>query len=481
MSAAGYKNFSPTRSLVGRFVLASLILLPLFIFLSGTLLSNAFEHSQIKAEREKLQTQLYLLLSLTEIENQTLQLPEALTEPRFNQLNSGLYGFIYNEKGEERWRSPSALLVKSNLFTPLADFQIGQQKSVSLTLENGETVTAFAYDIEWVDEANHLYPLRFVTTNNTASLKAEVDSYQTRLWQWLSLMGLLLIVAQMVIMRWGLVPLKRLSQQLSELQEGKRQKLSDDYPEEIKPVTHNFNTILEHEKKQRERYRNTMSDLAHSLKTPLAVMQSHTQQDDTANDQTLSEQIERINQIISHQLKRAVIRVNQNALSTSTKKVSIKNIVVRLTKILGKVYADKHIEFINVVPEDLGFNGDEADLLEVMGNLLDNACKYGKDKVVIHAALTTAKPSTTGTENNENKPFLTICISDNGPGIPTALQNNLLERGSRGDTAQAGQGIGLSVAVDIMSSYGGGLEVRNQAPSPHLSGACFCISFPHQK
>ncbi len=464
MSEHLLKRYLPLNSLVGRFVFASLILLPLFISLSGTLLINTFEHSQKKAEQEKLQAQLYALLSVSEVENQQLMLPKALTEPRFNQQNSGLYGFVYGAGGEELWRSQSASLLMSSLNDSSIDFSVGNQLFTQTKLDNSIILNRFNYDIEWINEDESIIPLRFIIANDNAPIIAELASYKKRLWQWLGAMGLLLIITQMLIMRWGLQPLKRLSKQLNELQENKIKRLDKDYPKEIQPVTENFNTILAHEKQQRERYRNTMSDLAHSLKTPLAVIQS--QIDDEKNTtQNIHDQLDRINQIISHQLKRAVIRVNQNSITHHTNKISVSAMVNRLIKILDKVYADKKISFNNTVDESISFFGDEADLLETMGNLLDNASKYGKGAVTITGDI--------------QKDKLSICISDNGSGIPETLQSTLLTRGARGDTAQAGQGIGLSVAVDIISSYGGGLEVKNNVGKPHLEGACFCIVLPH--
>lgn len=457
---------NPFHSLVGRFVFASFVLLPLFIFLSGILLSNTFEHSQRNAEKEKLQTQLYLLLSLTEVDNKKVQLPDVFTEPRYNQQESGLYGFIYSGTGQELWRSPSAALISDNMFQPDKAFSVGHQFFDERTINDDENLNHFSYDIEWIDDNNNILLLRFIVAKSDDTLKAELTAYQKRLWQWLGLMGLLLIIAQMLIMRWGLQPLKRLSKQLQELQDNKRETLSNDYPKEILPVTENFNGILLHEKQQRERYRNTMADLAHSLKTPLAVIQS--QLDNNTFAHSIREQIDRINQIISHQLKRAVIRVKQNTVIGHTDKVKLSTMVDRLIKILNKVYADKAIIFNNLVDESIAFYGDEADLLEVLGNLLDNACKYGTNAVTITGS---CQPQT------DKQTLLSICISDNGPGIPNSLQTTLLKRGARGDTAQAGQGIGLSVAVDIVSSYGGGLEVKNNAGKPHLSGACFFLSF----
>lgn len=469
MNSLPCKRWLPFNSLVGRFVFASLILLPLFVSLSGTLLSNAFEHSQKKAEKETLQAQLYLLLSVSEVENKSLLLPEVLTEPRFNQQGSGLYGFIYDNQGQELWRSPSALLISKSLYNPTLNFFIGNQDISQINISDDQKLNRFSYDIEWIDENETLLPFRFIVASDNSTLQAELSAYQKRLWQWLGLMSLLLIIAQMLIMRWGLQPLKQLSTQLKELQENKIKQLSDDYPKEIQPVTENFNGILAQEKQQRERYRNTMSDLAHSLKTPLAVIQS--QIDNEQVNSPIGDQIDRINQIISHQLKRAVIRVNQNTVLQQTDKIPVSAMVNRLFKILDKVYTDKQITFQNLVDDSISFYGDEADILEVLGNLLDNACKYGNNAVTVTGSIKE--------DSKRKKTLLTICISDNGPGIDEKLKTTLLARGARGDTAQSGQGIGLSVAVDIISSYGGGLEVNNNAGNPNLRGACFCVTFPY--
>ncbi|MEO0443003.1 MAG: ATP-binding protein [Pseudomonadota bacterium] len=446
-------------SLLARFIGASLLLLPVFIFVIGGLLVHAFAHSQNNAEREKLQAQLYTILSVTEIENQRVVLPEALTEPRFNNQNSGLYSIIYGIQGEELWRSASASLLSQSLFDPSNPFFVGTHSFSQANIDN-ITLNRLSHDIEWISEDGTSIPLRVIVSSDNSPLAAEINSYRNRLWQWLSAMGVLLVAVQMAIMLWGLQPLKRLSIQLRDLQQSKIQGLDKNYPKEIQPVTESFNAILIQEKQQRERYRNTMSDLAHSLKTPLALIQSQINQQQMP---IISEQLDRINQIISHQLNRAVIRVNRHASLAHTDKISVKATATRLIKILDKVYTEKNISFVNEIAKEHYFFGDEADLLEVLGNILDNACKYGRGHVAIHSTL--------------NASYLVISICDNGPGIPEKQRSIVLARGARGDTAQAGQGIGLSVAVDIISSYGGGLEVNNNGEG-HLSGACFSISFP---
>lgn len=458
-----------THSLVSRFFFASLIILPLFIILSGTLLLNTFQHSQINAAEEKLQTQLYLLLSVTEIEAQQVILPDALTEPRFNQQGSGLYAFIYDDSGKELWRTPSALMLNLDFFKHGGNFTANNRVFTQIdTINRYSTLNHLSYDVEWINENNSTQLLRFIVMSDAAPLAAEINSYRKRLWQWLGTMGVLLILSQLVIMRWGLRPLKHLSKQLNQLQNNDIQQLDNNYPLEVQPVINNFNSILNQEKQQRERYRNTMADLAHSLKTPLAVIQSQLTDangNESANKNYLmGEQVDRINQIISHQLQRAVIRVNQSGINKNTDKIKIKHVIDRLIKILDKVYQEKNIAFTNLADDDSYFFGEEADLLEVLGNLLDNACKYGNSSVTITA------------ENREGS--VNVCISDNGPGIDSELNHIILQRGARADTAQPGQGIGLSVAVDIISSYGGGIDVNKNNLAPHLSGACFCVNFP---
>jgi two-component system sensor histidine kinase PhoQ len=456
-------RFPKMNSLLGRFIAASLVLLPIFIFLIGTALIDTFKHSQLDAEKETLQAQLYGVLSVTELENNKLSLPSILTEPKFNQQQSGLFGFIYNARGEELWRSVSAELLTENLYQANNRFILAKVLFDTITIDESQQFNRYSYDIEWVNDDGSVTPLRIVIAQDTAALTTELKSYKKRLWQWLSIMAAVLIAIQLFIMFWGLRPLKRLSIQLKELHENTIESLDGDYPIEILPVTKNFNTILLHEKNQRERYRNTLSDLAHSLKTPLAVIQSHLGNQEYDRG-LINEQVIRIDQIITHQLKRASINLDKHSINKNLNITLIKPCIDRLTTVLNKVYPDKKISFNNTVNEKIFFTGDEADLLELLGNILDNACKYGQTAVAISAQIKGSN--------------LQILISDDGEGIKESLQKTLLNRGERGDTAKAGQGIGLSIVTDIISSYGGGLTLKNNMPTPHLKGCCFCIDLP---
>jgi two-component system sensor histidine kinase PhoQ len=351
------RRFTQINSLLGRFIAASLVLLPIFIFSIGTVLIDTFEHSQLDAEEKTLQAQMYGVLSVTELDNNKITLPSSLAEPKFNQQQSGLYGFIYNSQGEELWRSTSAQLLSEDLYPIDSNFILAKTIFDTIAISQAQKFNRYSYDVEWVNDDNSTTPLRIVIANDATILTTELKSYKNRLWQWLSVMAIALIFTQLLIMFWGLRPLRRLSIQLKKLYENEIESLDDDYPEEILPVTKNFNIILLHEKNQRERYRNTLSDLAHSLKTPLAVIQSHLSNKEFNRD-IVSEQVMRIDQIISHQLKRASINAEKNSITGNLKKIPIKPCVVRLANVLQKVYQDKNLHFNNIISENVFFTGD---------------------------------------------------------------------------------------------------------------------------
>jgi len=453
-------------SLIGRLFYASLLLLPLFIIISSSLLYNAFKHSREQAENERLQSHIYLLLSAAEIENSHIWMPDVLAEPRFNQQDSGLYGLILDEQNTILWQSASSALLPATTLALLSRQQLPGPIIPGRTLffqpsDLFATATtafnALSHDISWALDDNHERLLRFIVAGDNKPLSIELDAYRNRTWQWLGGMGVTLLLIQLLIMHWGLLPLKQLSAQLQTLQQGESQCLEGQYPAEIQPITDNLNSLLTHEQQQRERYRNSLADLAHSLKTPLAVIQSHA---DSNSDSIINEQIARMDQIIHHQLQRAV----QRKVVPGQQGINVAATVGTLTRTLDKVYRDKHLHWSTYIDEQCYFSGDEADLLEILGNVLDNSCKYGQGRIVI----------TTSHKDNE----LAIDISDNGQGIDSRTSEVLLRRGARADTAQPGQGIGLAVAVDIISSYDGACTIANGGPKPHLAGACVSIRLP---
>ena len=221
---------------------------------------------------------------------------------------------------------------------------------------------------------------------------------------------------------------------------------------ELEKLKSSINHLLDTEQQQRSRYKNSLSDLAHSLKTPLAVLSG------TAGlPEQAKEPIKQIDQQIQRQLKRAVA----GSTGAFDQMVMIKPVVDKLLSAMGKVYAEKNLSLSSQFQqENVGFNGDITDLMEVLGNILDNACKAAKSNVQLSVS---TKP---------NK--LVIQIEDDGPGIPIAKREQLLARGVRLDSYKEGQGIGMAVVADLVSAYQGQLNITHS----QLGGAKLILTFP---
>jgi two-component system sensor histidine kinase PhoQ len=243
--------------------------------------------------------------------------------------------------------------------------------------------------------------------------------------------------------------LKQLAADVSAIEAGEQDQMQRNYPDELKAVTDNLNLLIKNERDRQTRYRTTLGDLAHSLKTPLAVLSTALQEmkrEDAVTAQQrrdMEEQVERMDQIVSYQLKRVTRNKQHRVLA---KPVPVAPLLKRILDALAKVYRDKPMDVVVDAPGDALFYGEESDLMELCGNLLDNAFKYGNYRVEVKAA-------TRGRT-------LVLEINDDGAGIAEADRQWVLERGARADTVRSGQGIGLAVAVEIVSAYGGEINVE---------------------
>lgn len=433
-----------------------------FLGLTGIVLDRAFRNSIEAGGAERLQVQIYLLLAAAEESDGEFYFLEDLREPKFGQLNSGLYGFISRPSLGELWRSDSALT-----FT-LADPQVlrqtvgvGETRFTKTLDADGDEYFVLSYGVLW---ENGISEYNFTVMEDAAPYYSEISNFRRSLWSWLGGVALLLLLMQFYLMRWGLSPLHRMARDLKQIESGEKDQLAEDYPQELQGVTNNLNVLIETERKQQDRYRTTLGDLAHSLKTPLAVvagiMQSLSARPADAGQQleAVDEQLVRMNQIVSYQLQRAV---QSNVGSALTRQVHVKPVVGKVLEALEKVYRDKSVVVESRLDATVVFHGDERDLLEVLGNVLDNAFKYGSGQVRISA------------DTSNGSTGLLLVIEDNGPGISAEKQEFVLQRGARADTLVQGQGIGLAVVTDIVGSYEGTIEVG----ASELGGAKITMRF----
>ena len=227
------------------------------------------------------------------------------------------------------------------------------------------------------------YAFTFGVAEDLAPFEEQLAVYRNSLWGWLGGMALLLLAAQWLMLRWGLKPLRRVAGELGKLQDGAQQQITGDYPTEVKLLTDNLNTLLVHERAQQRRYRDALADLAHSLKTPLAVVRAELPQAHAGAElaRTLQEQVDRMDRIVGYHLQRAATSGRAAFMAPQP----VRPAVERIVKALAKVYADKQVAVEIDVADTTRFRGDEGDLTEALGNLLDNAFKWCRGTVRVRS------------------------------------------------------------------------------------------------
>jgi two-component system sensor histidine kinase PhoQ len=331
-------------------------------------------------------------------------------------------------------------------------------------LTDGTEVTRVSLRVDW--EFDDLISRGFVfsVASSMDSYHTQVSRYRKRLGGWFVLMTILLVAAQVLVLRFLLKPLREAETEVGEIEAGRLDRLSEGYPAELEALASNINRLIDSERARSTRYRESLDNLAHSLKTPLAVVRSQTEgsgaQDET--DKTIQDQVDRMQGIVDYQLKRAVA----GSASTGSASVDVAPVVESTLSALTKVYADKSVNVASELDESCVFFGDRGDLTEILGNLLDNAFKWCSGRILV-----SANPIK---QAGKKRDGLELVIQDDGPGIDGGQADLLTRRGMRGDEAVPGQGIGLAVVRETVKAAGGKLEF---CPSD-LGGACVRITLP---
>jgi len=283
-----------------------------------------------------------------------------------------------------------------------------------------------------------------------ADIDKEMQDMRQKFAVLLFLSAVLVLIAQLALSFWVIAPIKEFENEVKSIEAGEKETIDDHYPEELIPVKNALNGLLSYEKGQKQRYKDTLDDLAHSIKTPLTAMQHQLDQlnRDSSHDAQVSvalkvfeNQIERMREIVGHQLRRAMV-TNQGAMILSQ---PVRPVLFRLRDTLQKVYRDKPFEFRINADEYAKCRMDAEDMMELFGNLLNNACRFCKDIVEISA-------------HHDNN-MLVIDIDDDGLGFPVDNPAKLLQRGVREDSKSDGQGIGMAVSTEIVSAIGGKIEL----------------------
>lgn len=410
--------------------------------LAGYILDRSFKASVLAGAEQQLRLVTYSLMGVVDVVEGRVSLSAELPEPRLNQPESGLYASVQMRESVRAWRSPSALTSD----VPFPEYVLAMEPGEFQFTEGTDPAAPFyylSYAVIWgVDDGT---VLTFTVASEKSAFERSMQDFRRNLLLGLTAVLLLFVAAQFVALRWGLSPLRQMADEVRQLEAGEREALSRVYPAELQGLAENLDRFVEHERRSRSRYRNALEDLAHSLKTPLAVVRNALTSANGASNGTgsdlLREQLARMESTVHHQLSRAAVRGPVVVGST----VVLSTMVERLVRALRAAYRDRTIDVNQQIDPELRVRGDEGDLMEIFGNLLENAFKYTHARIAIHASKVAA-----GIE---------ICIDDDGPGIPPHLREDVLHRGIRADEVQPGQGIGLSVVAELVRLYSGTLSI----------------------
>ena len=445
------------KSLSRRILSSAMLVLIIFTIGIAWGLDRAFYDSARLGVQDRLFAKLLMLMGDTEVEESgELDVPTNLLDAEFGHVNSDTYAFIIDHTQTIAWRSTSSLNAK---IPELHLLEKGKKEFSQIALD-GKPYFIYNYGIVWETQSGN-YPLTFVVITDATLFEDQIERYREDLWGWLALMVVFLLVTQMLVLRWGLQPLRKVSVELATIESGQQENVKGDYPSELKLLTDSINSLINHEHKQQKRYRNGLANLAHSLKTPLAVLQGaiNSDEDETLRRKTIHGQIDRIDNIIQYQLRRAATAGSSPGMGL----VMLHPLAIRIVNTVQKAYRNKQPDVTIAIDDSIGLRIDEGDLMELLGNLIDNAFKWCRNRIELSAY------------HRDNQ--VIIQVKDDGPGIDPQQIARILERGVRADQSTPGHGIGLAIVRDIMQVYEGELSIENNPPG----GACVTLRLKRNK
>ena len=421
-------------SIRARLMLGAAAVLIAFMAGVGWAVQRAHEDSVRTAHFAQLQSTVYLLLAGADLdEHGALVIPPSFPEPRLSLPGSGLYASIVSVARREQWQSPSTLGIQPPF---LRDVAVGQWRS-EIVEAGGRRYLVIGYGVNWAGRAQAA-PLVLSVVEDKAEFDRELGVFERTLWTWLGSAAVLLLVSQTLLLEWGLTPLRRVAREVRGIELGGQSEIAGRYPAEITALTTNLNTLITQERLRQTRYREALSFLAHSLKTPLAVLRN-TLDEPALLPEAVRRQVARMDDIVQHQLARAAA----GGSSRFAPWLPIAGVVYRVRDSLAKVYADKALSIAVDIPAELAWRIDEGDAFEMLGNVMDNAAKWAKQRVAVSARR----------EGNR----LHLRVDDDGPGFsdtPSILQLHV-----RGDEQVPGHGVGLAVVNELVVSHDGGLSL----------------------
>lgn len=443
------------RSLRWRLLAATIAALALALLLAGVALTRLFREHAEGQFRQALRERLDEVTARVDFDTagRPVVAAQGLVDPRWSRPFSGQYWQIDGPaaRGVQRSRS----LWDQILTLPADAIDDGSVHVHDGRGPGGEPLLLLERSVR--AESPGAVPWRVVVAASTEPLDAAQAAFQRPLaWSLVALFALLVAAAwaQVAV---GLAPLAALRRGLERVRAGGTTRLEGRYPAEVQPLVDDFHAVLDLNRDMVERARQHAGNLAHAVKTPLAALQQVGEQlaregePHGSQGRQIVEQVALARRHVDWHLARARAAGGQRPGAGST---AVAPVLQGLARVLGRLHAGREVDLEVIVPDDLpGFAGDEQDLQEMAGNLMDNAMQWARGRVRVEAMRVTPEGA------DDPRAGLRVRIDDDGPGIAAAKLAALPQRGARLDTTRPGNGLGLAICDELARLYGGSLTL----------------------
>jgi len=437
-------------SLAVRLIAAATVWSAVALLAAGLILTSLYRQTVVSAFDDRLGVYLNTLVGALAVEDTANGLtdPGNLGEQRFQLLYSGWYWQVRETGGDG-----PVVLASRSLFSDILDTALATDVSESGGLTSGALTGPSGQSLRFrkrtvVFEGGGTFDI--AVAGDVGAIEQQIAAFRRSVFITLAVFGLGLILSTTVQIRWGLRPLDRVRRALADLRSGRQTRVEGPLPAEVQPLVSELNALLDSNQQIIERARTQVGNLAHALKTPLSVVINEARASRGALAGKVAEQAALMHRQINHHLDRARIAAKVDVIGTAT---DVAPVVARLVRAMQRIHHERGVTLTADVPDDARFKGEQQDLEEIVGNLVDNACKWARAKVTVTAAYN--RPAEDGEPGR-----LVILIDDDGPGVSPDEIAAATARGRRLDETKPGSGLGLSIVTDLVSLYRGTVDFQ---------------------
>ena len=434
----------------------ALLVLPIAAFVLISLHRNAIEQNFDAVLSEYLKS---LVAGSAVAATDKPNAPASFVVPRFSQPFSGWYWQISPLGGGSKPLFTSSSLLDETLSLPSesgvpADENNARQSYI--TGPEGQRLRILEREVSLGGDGGR-QRFSYAVAGVSTKFEKDIAAFQIPLFASLAALGLGLVVTAVFMVRFGLRPLRAIRRGLAEIRSGEADRLEGEFPAEIVPLQEELNALITSNHDIIERARMHVGNLAHALKTPMSVITNEAHGQGSGLARKVEEQVDVMRTQIAYHLDRARVAAGVGVIGGMTE---VEPVLEALVRVLSRLHEARGIGIDIDCAEGARFRGEKQDLEEMVGNLLDNACKWAASKVVVSAAIE-PKPARGGGQQ------IVIHIDDDGPGLTEAQRETVFKRGRRLDETKPGSGLGLSIVADLAHLYQGVFEL-DTAPTGGL-------------